>query len=122
MLKVAGRPVMDWVMDRLAGRDVSGLIFSTGDLRDEVETYTSERYESPCPYVEQTVPDGTAAAVHLARSHVTGPVLIVFVDTVFEADLGLINRTDADGIICVFFLVIRRPPRSTLFPYTTLFR
>src|SRR3712207_8510499 len=23
---------------------------------------------------------------------------------------------------CVFFLVIRRPPRSTLFPYTTLFR
>src|SRR5215813_141740 len=24
--------------------------------------------------------------------------------------------------LCVFFLVIRRPPRSTLFPYTTLFR
>src|SRR6266571_8584274 len=25
-------------------------------------------------------------------------------------------------IPCFFFLVIRRPPRSTLFPYTTLFR
>src|SRR5260370_32498277 len=25
-------------------------------------------------------------------------------------------------VICVFFLMIRRPPRSTLFPYTTLFR
>src|SRR6266850_3314879 len=25
-------------------------------------------------------------------------------------------------ILCVFFLMIRRPPRSTLFPYTTLFR
>src|SRR3712207_9327867 len=24
--------------------------------------------------------------------------------------------------MCVFFLMIRRPPRSTLFPYTTLFR
>src|SRR3712207_6889814 len=23
---------------------------------------------------------------------------------------------------CIFFLMIRRPPRSTLFPYTTLFR
>src|SRR5690606_40989450 len=23
---------------------------------------------------------------------------------------------------CLFFLVLRRPPRSTLFPYTTLFR
>src|SRR2546430_17244282 len=26
------------------------------------------------------------------------------------------------GIIAFFFLMIRRPPRSTLFPYTTLFR
>src|SRR2546429_7385039 len=26
------------------------------------------------------------------------------------------------GIIYFFFLMIRRPPRSTLFPYTTLFR
>src|SRR3712207_6957991 len=25
-------------------------------------------------------------------------------------------------VIIVFFLMIRRPPRSTLFPYTTLFR
>src|SRR2546430_13581654 len=30
----------------------------------------------------------------------------------------------SDVIICIvfFFLMIRRPPRSTLFPYTTLFR
>src|SRR5687768_18614159 len=26
------------------------------------------------------------------------------------------------GMLSVFFLMIRRPPRSTLFPYTTLFR
>src|SRR6266536_4753136 len=25
-------------------------------------------------------------------------------------------------LYCLFFLMIRRPPRSTLFPYTTLFR
>src|SRR2546430_10504374 len=28
----------------------------------------------------------------------------------------------ATGLHVVFFLMIRRPPRSTLFPYTTLFR
>src|SRR3712207_6547970 len=28
----------------------------------------------------------------------------------------------ADFIVSFFFLMIRRPPRSTLFPYTTLFR
>src|SRR3989339_1902792 len=26
------------------------------------------------------------------------------------------------SFFCFFFLMIRRPPRSTLFPYTTLFR
>src|ERR1039458_2954979 len=26
------------------------------------------------------------------------------------------------AVSCFFFLMIRRPPRSTLFPYTTLFR
>src|SRR3712207_7080840 len=34
------------------------------------------------------------------------------------------NCADALTILylCFFFLMIRRPPRSTLFPYTTLFR
>src|SRR6266481_9707679 len=31
-------------------------------------------------------------------------------------------RLLAERLISVFFLMIRRPPRSTLFPYTTLFR
>src|SRR3712207_9581425 len=29
---------------------------------------------------------------------------------------------DLHHLCCVFFLMIRRPPRSTLFSYTTLFR
>src|SRR5438874_11074344 len=29
---------------------------------------------------------------------------------------------DRSSMCCFFFLMIRRPPRSTLFPYTTLFR
>src|SRR3712207_7050195 len=28
----------------------------------------------------------------------------------------------SERLSCFFFLMIRRPPRSTLFPYTTLFR
>src|SRR6266496_761128 len=35
------------------------------------------------------------------------------------AVLGVVARVLRSG---VFFLMIRRPPRSTLFPYTTLFR
>jgi glucose-1-phosphate thymidylyltransferase len=99
LLKVAGRPVMDWVMDRLEGLQIDELIIITGHLKDQVEAYTRARYPYPSRYIEQKVQDGTAGAVNLARPYVRGPVLIIFVDTVFEADLTLINRVDADGII-----------------------
>jgi glucose-1-phosphate thymidylyltransferase len=99
LLKVAGRPVMDWVMDRLEGLDVTELIFITGHLKEQVEEFTRTRYRIPSRFIEQKVQDGTAGAINLARPYVKGPVLIIFVDTVFEADLTLINRTDADGII-----------------------
>ncbi|HEX9893414.1 MAG TPA: sugar phosphate nucleotidyltransferase [Gemmatimonadales bacterium] len=99
LLKVAGRPVMDWVMDRLDGLDVSELIFITGHLQQQVEEYARSRYRWPCRFIEQKVQDGTAGAVNLARPHVTEPVLIIFVDTVFEADLSLARTTRADGII-----------------------
>src|SRR3712207_7573909 len=32
------------------------------------------------------------------------------------------KESDLKSEYCFFFLMIRRPPRSTLFPYTTLFR
>jgi glucose-1-phosphate thymidylyltransferase len=99
LLKVAGRPVMDWVMDRLEGLDITELIFITGHLKEQVESFARSRYRIPSRFIEQKVQDGTAGAVNLARPHVKGPVLVIFVDTVFEADLTLINRTDADGII-----------------------
>src|ERR1022692_2774075 len=38
------------------------------------------------------------------------------------AVLRLQPRRPASAFLAVFFLMIRRPPRSTLFPYTTLFR
>src|SRR3712207_7924017 len=38
-------------------------------------------------------------------------------------ELLLIAKLGVSRIVCCFFfLMIRRPPRSTLFPYTTLFR
>ena len=99
MLKVAGRPVMDWVMDRLEG--LAGL---RADLHHRAPQGAGrglrpEPLHYPSRFIEQKVQDGTAGAVNLARPYVTEPVLVIFVDTVFEADLTLINRTNADGII-----------------------
>lgn len=99
LLKVAGRTVMDWVMDRLKGLDVTELIFITGHLKEQVEEFARTRYKIPSRFIEQKIQDGTAGAINLARPFVKGHVLIIFVDTVFEADLTLINRTSADGVI-----------------------
>src|SRR2546430_16715864 len=38
------------------------------------------------------------------------------------ADVVTRRTTRTDRLQAFFFLMIRRPPRSTLFPYTTLFR
>ena len=99
LLKVAGRPVMDWVMDTLAGLDISELIFITGHLKEQVEAYARTHYGIPARFVEQRVQDGTAGAINLARPYVTGPVLIVFVDTVFDADLSIVKDSADAGII-----------------------
>ncbi|HKH82885.1 MAG TPA: sugar phosphate nucleotidyltransferase, partial [Gemmatimonadales bacterium] len=66
MLKVAGRPVMDWVMDRLQGIDVTELIFITGHLKEQVEQFAREHYRIPSRFIEQKVQDGTAGAINLA--------------------------------------------------------
>ena len=99
LIHVAGRPVMDYVVDKLEGLDVEELIFITGHLKEQVEAYVRRTYRQPARFIEQQVQDGTAGAVNLTRPHVDGPVLIVFVDTLFDADLTLINRTQADGVI-----------------------
>ena len=99
LIKVAGRPVMDYVMDTLKGLDVEELIVITGHLKDVVEDYIGEHYPIKATFVEQKSLDGTAGAINLARPYVNGPVLIVFVDTLFDADLSLIRSSDADGII-----------------------
>jgi glucose-1-phosphate thymidylyltransferase len=99
LVRVAGRPVMDYVMDMLDGLDIEELILITGHLKEQVEHHVRTRYRQPARFIEQQVQDGTAGAVALAEPHVDGPVLIIFVDTLFDADLSLVTRTDADGII-----------------------
>jgi glucose-1-phosphate thymidylyltransferase len=101
LVRVAGRPVMDYVMDavRGAGLDVEEIIVITGHLKDVVEKYIVTHYDIPARFVEQQKLDGTAGAINLARPYVDGPVLIIFVDTLFEADLSICKTVDADGII-----------------------
>ena len=100
MIKVAGKPVMAYIMEDLQRLgNVDQVIYITGHLKEKVEQYTRERFPIPSVFIEQKVQDGTAGAVALAREHVDQPVLIVFVDTIFDADLSVVDELDVDGII-----------------------
>ena len=102
MMRVAGKPVMSYVLDEL--RDLGGveeIIYITGHLKEKVEEFARQSLDIPSVFIEQKVQDGTAGAIALARDRVDQPVLIIFVDTIFDADLSVVNRTDADGIIWV---------------------
>jgi len=103
MLKVAGKPVMDYVLDDVrALGNVEQVVYITGHLKEKVEAHAREQYaDLASVFVEQRVQDGTAGAVALARPYVDQPVLIIFVDTIFDADLSAVHRVDADGIIWV---------------------
>ena len=102
MMKVAGKPVMSYVLDELKKLgNVEQIIYITGHLREKVEEYARAEMDVPSVFIEQKVQDGTAGAIALARDYVDQPVLIIFVDTIFDADLTKVKSVDADGIIWV---------------------
>ena len=102
MLKVAGKPVISYLLDDLKSLGgIEQIVYITGHLKEKVEEFARKNYDFPAVFVEQKVQNGTATAVDLARPYVDQPVLIIFVDTIFDADLSLVQSTDADGIIWV---------------------
>jgi glucose-1-phosphate thymidylyltransferase len=102
MMKVAGKPVMSYVLDELKKLgNVEQIIYITGHLKEKVEEFARTEIDVPSVFIEQKVQDGTAGAIALAREYVDQPVLIIFVDTIFDADLSKVRSVDADGIIWV---------------------
>ncbi len=101
LLRVANRPVLSHVIDQLREIGVDEVICITGHLADQIEAFLDEEYpDLGRRYVPQEEQLGTADAIRLAEPFVDGPVLIVFVDTLFEADFDVIRRRpDDDGFV-----------------------
>lgn len=103
LVPVAGRPSLAFVLDALAPLDIEELIFIVGRMGEQMEQYvTSEYPQYPARFIEQKVMRGQADAIALARDYVEHDLLTLFVDTIFEADLDVLNRLDdADGAMFV---------------------
>jgi glucose-1-phosphate thymidylyltransferase len=101
LLNVAGKPVLGHILDALAGLEIEEVTFIIGYLGEQIREYVTRNYHFPARFVEQKELLGQAHALWLAREGVEGPVLIIFVDTLFEADLSDLARLDVDGVIYV---------------------
>ena len=102
LLRVGGKPVMSYILDDLQELGIEEIVFVIGYLGDVVKEYMAREYPDIRPqYVVQEVQDGTAGAVRLARPYIDDEMLILFVDTLFDADLSLVKTLSPDwaGVI-----------------------
>jgi glucose-1-phosphate thymidylyltransferase len=102
LLRVGGKPVMSYILDDLRRLGVSEIVFITGFLKEKIQAWIRDEYPAfRSHFVEQPIQDGTAGAVRLAEPFVDEDCLIIFVDTLFDADLTLVRRLPAGaaGII-----------------------
>jgi len=101
LLNVAGKPILGHVLDKFKTLDIEEVIFITGWLGDQIKDYVEANYDFDTRYVVQKELKGQAHAIYMAREYLTGPCIILWVDTLFEADLrGLADRP-VDGVAYV---------------------
>jgi glucose-1-phosphate thymidylyltransferase len=93
LLKVGDKPVMAYILDDLRELGVDQAVLVTGHLKEKVQAWMEAEYpDFSARYVEQVEQNGTADAIRLAEPFVHEDLLIIFVDTLFDADLTVVNR------------------------------
>ena len=102
LINVAGKTVLGHILDKFAGLDVEEFIIVHGYLGEQIQDYLATQYpQYRACFVEQKELIGQADAILRCRPFVDGPVLIVFVDTLFEVDLSGLAHERADGVAYV---------------------
>lgn len=101
LVNVAGEPMLKHLLDAVAELEADEYIFIVGYLGDQIEAYVNENYDITAHFVVQEELIGQAHAIYLAKELIDGPVIVLFSDTLFEADLSIIKTTAADALAFV---------------------
>ncbi len=105
LVSVAGKTVLDHVLDMLStlpkSQDVE-LINIVGYLGDQIEDHMRRSHPNiKSHFVVQEDPRGQSHAIYLAREYLTGPMMVVFADTLIETDLSNLANEAKDAIAWV---------------------
>lgn len=103
LINVAGKPVLGHVLDMFAKLDnVEEVIFIVGHLGEQIDDYVTKEYPHlKAVYYRQEELNGQSTALYLARERLTGPMLMVFVDTIIEADLSVLKDPNVEAMTWV---------------------
>lgn len=107
LMTIVGRPVLQHIIDYLLPLTPSELIFITnpGAHGEQVRDFVRATYpELATRFLVQEQARGQAHAVGLAAAYVHEPLLIMFIDTLFEADLNTLRDPPGDGAIVTHYV------------------
>jgi len=105
LVSVAGKTVLDHLIDTFASLPTSldiELIAIVGYLGEQIEDHI--RYNYPgvkSHFVVQENPAGQSHAIKLAEQYLSGPMLVVFADTLIETDLSSLENETAQAVTWV---------------------
>lgn len=98
LVSVAGKPMLEHVLDRVMPVNPEKLVFITGYLGDQIEAWARATYDVPVEFVEQPEMLGQTDAIVRTRDLVRDDALILFPDMLFEADFTGLPEAGVDGI------------------------
>lgn len=105
MVSVAGKYVLDHVLDSLKSLPAETeieLVGIIGQMGEQIEAHVKERYpDLKAHFVVQENPRGQSHAIQLAAQYLDGPMLMVFADTLIQADLSFLGQENAEAIAWV---------------------
>lgn len=98
LVSVAGKPMLAHVLDRVLEVEPSQVVFITGFLGEQIESWARDYLDVPVAFVEQPEMRGQTDAIIRARHLVKDDALILFPDMLFEADFSTLREIDADVV------------------------
>jgi glucose-1-phosphate thymidylyltransferase len=107
LVSVAGKTSFEHLMDlfdSLPEPNRAEYIFIVGPYLGEMQipTFVKEHYpDLTAHFVVQGEMKGQSHALYLARQYLTGPMLIIFSDTLIETDFSFLDREKSDAVAWV---------------------
>ena len=99
LVSLAGKTILEHVLDRVMPHDPAKLVFITGYLGDQIEAWARATYDIPLAFVEQPEMLGQTDAIIRCRDICRDDALILFPDMLFEADFAGLADLPADGVM-----------------------